>query len=167
MSLPRTVMRPESDLSSPRANLRRTLLPAPATPNSAFVSPKGSRKETPRNTSFSSKDRWTSSNTMANPECSCVVAKRVSRGKAGADIGLAVRQQIHWRWVTKKMLSGSFCTLCRGCIVDSVQHQDVPRTNIRNRVTNTSTAIIKIIAATTDSVVARPTPCVPPFVDKP
>src|SRR6266478_6324672 len=36
-----------------------------------------------------------------------------------------------------------------------------------SRVTKTSTTMIRIIAATTASVVARPTPCVPPLVDKP
>ena len=42
-----------------------------------------------------------------------------------------------------------------------------PRITIRNRVTNTSTTIIRIIAATTASVVERPTPCVPPLVESP
>src|SRR5947209_2036530 len=43
----------------------------------------------------------------------------------------------------------------------------VPRVSISRRVMNTSTAMMRIMAATTASVVARPTPCVPPLVFSP
>src|SRR5438270_1310440 len=57
-------MRPESGASRPIASLRMRLLPEPATPRRTFVCPWGTRKLTPLRTSFSSKRRYTSSNSM-------------------------------------------------------------------------------------------------------
>src|ERR1700745_330860 len=67
-SLPRTVIRPESGGNRPSANFKIVLLPEPATPNRAFVSPKGNWNETPRRTWLSPKERCTSSKTTAAPE---------------------------------------------------------------------------------------------------
>src|SRR5581483_8959658 len=47
------------------------------------------------------------------------------------------------------------------------RRSQVPSVIISSRVMNTSTAMMRIIEATTASVVARPTPCVPPLVLKP
>ena len=41
-SLPRTVIRPESGANSPSVSFKMVLLPEPATPKRALVSPKGS-----------------------------------------------------------------------------------------------------------------------------
>src|SRR5450631_4017961 len=92
-SLPSTVMRPESGASSPSASFRIVLLPDPATPNRALVSPKGRWNDTPRRTSFSSNDRCTSSNTMAEPDGRSLTAFARSMGKVGVDIRLLVREQ--------------------------------------------------------------------------
>src|SRR5208337_4128535 len=89
-SLPSTVMRPESGGNNPSASFRIVLLPAPATPNRALVSPNGSWNETPRRTSLSPNARCTSSNTIAEPDGRSVTAAPQSVGKVGADIGLPV-----------------------------------------------------------------------------
>src|SRR5882724_6757961 len=89
-SLPNTVMRPESGRKRPSASFRIVLLPAPATPKRAFVSPKGSWKETPRRTALSSKERCTSSNTMAETEDRS--AQSGMSGSGGVDMRSLVRQ---------------------------------------------------------------------------
>ena len=64
------------------------LLPEPATPNSALVSPNGSWNETPRSTSLSSNARCTSSKTIAEPD------GRLHRGgerDRGAETGVDMR----------------------------------------------------------------------------
>src|SRR5580658_9093671 len=83
-------MRPESGGMSPRASLRIRLLPEPATPNSALVSPRARRKEIPRSTSLPPKESFTSSNTMANAEFSPVAGAAESSGKVGANIYLCL-----------------------------------------------------------------------------
>ena len=124
-------MCPLSGFTSPIAILRIVLLPDPATPKIALVSPRGSWKEIPSRTILSSNEMETSSNTMAAPDGCSAVATGTWSGREGVAIV-----------------------------------QD-PRITIKNRVTNTSTTIIRIIAATTASVVERPTPCVPPLVESP
>src|SRR6266700_874040 len=91
-SFPSTVIRPESGSSSPSASFRIVLLPDPATPNRALVSPTESWKDTARRTALSSKDRCTSSNTMAGSDRRSMTSAVWSRGRVGADIRLPVRQ---------------------------------------------------------------------------
>src|ERR1700732_1450863 len=88
-------MRPESGRISPSTSFRIRLLPDPATPNSALVSPRARRKETPRSTSFSAKARATSSKTTAGAESSCVVGTAESSGKVGADMVSVEREHGH------------------------------------------------------------------------
>src|SRR5579862_1135268 len=95
MSSPNTVMRPESGLMSPSASFRIRLLPEPATPNIAFVSPRGRWKEIPRNTSLLPKASDTSSNTMAGAELSFAVIASESRGRTGVDMRLLIRKRSH------------------------------------------------------------------------
>ncbi len=71
------------------------LLPDPATPNNALVSPNGRRNETPRSTRFSSNASSTFSNSMANADDSLVAEAAESRGKVGADMRLLERQYVH------------------------------------------------------------------------
>src|SRR5580704_8558718 len=89
------MMRPESGRISPITSFSIRLLPDPATPNSALVSPRASRKETPRSTSFSAKESATSSNTMTDVESSFVVSAAESSGKVGADMGLVEGENNH------------------------------------------------------------------------
>src|SRR5579864_3715117 len=86
-SLPSTVMRPESGSSRPNASLRIVLLPDPATPNRALVSPRGRWNETPRKTALSSKERCTSSKTMAEADGRSTRASKAA-GMVGVDIQL-------------------------------------------------------------------------------
>src|ERR1700693_259167 len=88
-------MRPESGLMSPSASFRMRLLPDPATPNTAFVSPRGRWKETPRRTSLSSKAIATSSKIMAGAASSFVLATEKSSGKVGVDMGSAIGKRGH------------------------------------------------------------------------
>src|SRR4051812_16494464 len=94
-SSPNTVMRPASGLSNPSTSLRIVLLPDPATPNSAFVSPTGSLNEIPRRTSVSSKASETSSNSTEKSVCSLPSGVDESRGKGGETIGSLVRKYVH------------------------------------------------------------------------
>src|SRR5579862_2036445 len=94
-SSPCTVIRPESGLNKPSASLRIVLLPAPATPNSALVSPTASLNDTPRKTSFSPKLNQTSSNSMEKPEPSWTAVARESIGMVGTDMPLLIRQDAH------------------------------------------------------------------------
>src|ERR1700722_17305531 len=94
-SLPSEVIRPESGLISPIASFRMVLLPAPATPNNALVSPNGRRNETPRSTLFSSNASSTFSNSMANAEDSRVAEAAESSGRVCADMRLLERQHVH------------------------------------------------------------------------
>ena len=80
---------------SPSDNFRIRLLPEPATPKIALVSPRGSRKETPRSTSLSAKDSTTSSKTMTGAELSLVGEVAESSGKVGADMRSAIRKRGH------------------------------------------------------------------------
>src|SRR5580700_6868763 len=88
-------MRPASGRISPSASFRIRLLPEPATPNTAFVSPRASRKETPRSTSFAAKESVTFSNTMAGAESSFMVSTPEASGKVGADMRLMERENGH------------------------------------------------------------------------
>src|SRR6266567_2642304 len=89
-SLPSTVIVPESGANSPSASFRIVLLPDPATPKSAFVSPKGRWNDTPRRTSLSSNERRTSSNTIAEPDGLSVTAATRSMGRVGVDMRFLV-----------------------------------------------------------------------------
>src|ERR1700683_2036375 len=86
MSCPSTTMRPESGRISPSTSFRIKLLPEPATPNSALVSPRFRWKETPRSTSFSANESTTSSNTMTGAAFSGFVTAMRSSGEVGADM---------------------------------------------------------------------------------
>src|SRR3984885_7761337 len=88
-------MRPESGLMRPRASFRMRLLPDPATPNTAFVSPRGRWKETPRRTSLSSKAMATSSKIMAGAGSSSVFATEESGGRGGVDMGSVIGKRGH------------------------------------------------------------------------
>src|SRR5207302_7907226 len=82
-------MCPLSGFTSPIAILRIVLLPDPATPKIALVSPRGSWKEIPSRTILSSNEMETSSNTMAAPDgCSAVAA-----GTWGGGGGVAVGEE--------------------------------------------------------------------------
>src|SRR5258708_2661198 len=63
-SWPRTKMRPESGLISPRQSLRIVLLPEPDTPKTTLVSPRRSSKETPSRMGVDSKVMATLSKMM-------------------------------------------------------------------------------------------------------
>src|SRR6266851_1476849 len=95
MSCPSTNMRPESGRMSPMTSFNIRLFPEPATPNSALVSPRARRKETPRRTSFPAKPSSTSSNTTTGEGSSFVITEAESSGKVGADIGLTVGKHGH------------------------------------------------------------------------
>src|ERR1700690_393752 len=95
MSCPRTMMRPESGRMRPSANFKIRLLPEPATPKIAFVSPRGSWKETPRNTSLSAKESATSSKRMTGEELFLVGEAAESSGKVGADMESMLRKRGH------------------------------------------------------------------------
>src|ERR1700722_1316010 len=87
--------RPESGRISPMARFRIRLLPEPATPNKALVSPRARAKEIPRSTLFSPKASATFSKTMTGAELSSVSRAAESSGKVGADISLVVREYSH------------------------------------------------------------------------
>src|SRR5580693_6494694 len=101
-SLPNTKIRPESGLSRPSASFRMVLLPDPATPNSALVSPSGRRNETPRSTLLSSNASSTFSNSMASAADSRLAEAAESRGKVGADMRLLERQDVHQKLSDKQ-----------------------------------------------------------------
>src|ERR1700722_7694860 len=94
-SLPNPKIRPASGLSRPSASFSSVLLPDPATPNNALVSPNGRRNETPRSTLLSSNASSTFSNSMANADDSRVEEAAESSGRVGADMRLFERQHIH------------------------------------------------------------------------
>src|SRR6266849_8517677 len=81
-------MRPESGFINPSASLSRVLLPEPATPKRAFVSPCANRNETPSSTRLSSNARETSSNRIASADGCRVLAARVSSGNVGAGMDM-------------------------------------------------------------------------------
>src|SRR5713226_6318538 len=86
-------MRPASGLSRPSASFRIVLLPDPAMPKIALVSPWASRKEMPFSTSLSSNCRTTSSNATASPAGSLLPAIVVPEGKVGVAM---LQQPINW-----------------------------------------------------------------------
>src|ERR671922_478840 len=75
-------MCPRSGFSSANVSFRMVLLPAPATPKIALVSPRASRKEIPLRTWLLSKLMATSSKTTA----SCV-AHAVTTGERSISVG--------------------------------------------------------------------------------
>src|ERR1700683_3539973 len=89
------MMRPASGRINPSASFKIRLLPEPATPNTALVSPRFRRKEISRSTSFSAKETATSSNTMTGADCSAVVTAAESSGKVGVDMRLMEREHSH------------------------------------------------------------------------
>src|SRR5579871_3729165 len=84
-------MRPRSGFRSPRASFRIVLLPEPATPNKALVSPRGKRKEMPSSTTCSSKAMATSSKTMTSWEGSSRATSRIAAGSVG--VAMRLRSQ--------------------------------------------------------------------------
>src|ERR1043165_1043901 len=85
-------MRPASGGSNPSVSFRIVLLPAPATPNNAFVSPNGSWNETPHNTSVSSNERCTSSKITAALGCPSGEGPPWPAGDSDKDMQLPVRE---------------------------------------------------------------------------
>src|SRR5438105_8266861 len=86
MSSPKTQIRPASGFRRPSASFRIVLLPEPATPKSALVSPRARRKEIPSSTTLRSNASSTSSKTTASPEPGCPAEDLDSRGRTGVDI---------------------------------------------------------------------------------
>src|SRR6266550_3149659 len=86
-SCPRRKIRPPSGFISPKVSLRIVLLPEPATPNRALVSPRGRWKDTPFSTTFSSNAMETLSKITASAEESPCCTSRLSMGSVGADMG--------------------------------------------------------------------------------
>src|SRR5215469_13783894 len=119
-----TIVRPESGLRRPRASFRIVLLPEPATPNTALVSPIGTLKDTPRSTSFCPKLIQTSSKTMANPEFCRSSAGGESRDRGGVAMGSLIGKHVHEELSGEKIHHddqhrGSHHSL-RGCTADTL-----------------------------------------------
>src|SRR5690348_9228108 len=87
-SWPSTQMLPRLGRSRPIVSFRMVLLPEPATPSSALVSPRSSEKEMPSRTGLPSKLMATSSNTMTGWGCPSVRQADDSAGRTGAGISL-------------------------------------------------------------------------------
>src|SRR6266700_7780600 len=93
MSSPRTWMRPASGLISPRASFRIVLLPEPATPKMALVSPWRSWNEMPSSTCRSSKAMETSWNSTAIGASGWDLLVRCSAIAGGLAIALMAKQR--------------------------------------------------------------------------
>src|SRR5581483_3012885 len=79
-------MRPESGFMSPRASFRIVLLPEPATPKMALVSPRYSWNEMPSSTCLSSNAMDTSSNWIVMADCGPAVLTGCSETAGGLTI---------------------------------------------------------------------------------
>src|SRR5882724_11064607 len=102
-SCPKRKIRPESGFISPSANFNAVLLPDPATPNRALVSPRGRWKETPFRTTFFSNAMETLSNTTASADESLCWVEGCSIGSVGEDITLPVAKHGKNRLGDKKV----------------------------------------------------------------
>ena len=98
-------MRPESGFINPSASLRIVLLPEPATPKMALVSPCGRRKEMSSSTTLSSNARVTFSKRMASLPCCFAAGAGMSSGSVGADIVYRYPNRVMSSFVTKKSVT--------------------------------------------------------------
>src|SRR5690349_10636719 len=106
-SWPSTQMLPRSGRSRPMVSFRMVLLPEPATPSRALVSPRSSEKEMPSRTGLPSKLMATPSKTMTGWGCASVRQANDSAGRAGASISLEkVQQQLRCEVVYRQDQDG-------------------------------------------------------------
>src|SRR6266852_3084034 len=88
-------MCPLSGLMSPSVSFRTVLLPAPAIPKSALVSPRARRNETPSSTTLPSNAMETSSKTTTYREESCTARAGFSAGNVCESMASAIGQEHH------------------------------------------------------------------------